>query len=103
MIHSPPVRPRCIFFHEKNLTTSGSNFRYIFGSHLHLEGHENLKNFYDLQELWDATHPQVKELSSDFHITDYSVEHHWDYNFKDVGNSSISDGELCLDVLNSDL
>ena len=44
---------------------------------------------YDLQELWDATHPQVKELSSDFHITDYSVEHHWDYNFKDVGNSSI--------------
>lgn len=102
-IPSPPERPRCIFFHEKNLTTSGSNFRYIFGSHLHLEGHENLKTFYDLQELWDATHPQVKELSSDFHITDYSVEHHWDYNFKDVGNSSITDGELCLDVLNSDL
>ena len=102
-IPSPPERPRCVFFHEKNLTTSGSTFRYIFGGHLHLEGHKNLKTFYDLRELWDSVHPHVNELSSDFHITEYSVEHHWDYNFKDAGNTSIPDGDLCLDLFNSDL
>ena len=64
---------------------------------------KNLKTFYDLQELWDSVHPQVKELPSDFHITEYSVERHWDYNFKDAGNTSIPDGDLCLDLFNSDL
>ena len=73
---------------------SDFNIKNIHKNTIAYFSHENLKTFYDLQELWDATHPQVKELSSDFHITDYSVEHHWDYNFKDVGNSSILMGNF---------